>query len=322
MGSGIFYPIVSGDDGGWTSNNTVQIGYNNMAFGEWYGTFKGLWIRFPNINIPQGVNITEAYVKFVSYGSKATTICNANIYFNNEDDAVAPTSAAQFVALTLTGAIAWNNVGAWVDNLQYDTPELKTILQDIVDKGGWSSGNAVQIIIKDNSSSVNTVRNASQIDYVSGAEKAELHVTWGPPPEPSTSIIDLSSRISALRSKWWLNTDIQATTWYPERETFLMLRHDHVPARDEQNVQMGKAMQFRLYNPDAELGIDLTTFKLRFDEGAWYRYGNSRLTFTEVNSREYLVYFNPSNFIYNSEIMIEVYCEDKANNPGIKLEIL
>ena len=104
--------------------------------------------------------------------------------------------------------------------------------------------------------------------------------------------------------------------------TVLLLRYDHIPARNEQNVQSGKAMQFRLYNPYSALGIDLTTFKLRFDKGAWYRYGNSRLTFTEVSDREYKVYFNPPNFSYDSSVEIEVYCEGNSNDPGIKLEIL
>ena len=109
---------------------------------------------------------------------------------------------------------------------------------------------------------------------------------------------------------------------HPTWTKFLLLRYDHVPARDAVNVQMGKAMQFRIYNPDPLFGIDLTTFKLRFNEGAWYRYGDSRLTFTEVTYREYLVYFNPPSFDYDSQVDIELYCEDYANNPGIKLEIL
>ena len=155
--------------------------------------------------------------------------------------------------------------------------------------------------------------------------------------DPDTSLTNLSTSISALRSKWWLNTDIQADVLpisYTDlkaeiiclgnytRERYLLLRYDHVPARDEQNVQIGKAMQFRLYNPDPLFGIDLATFKLRFNGGTWYRYGDPRFTFTEVNYREYLVYFNPPNFTYDSGITIEVYCEDNYNNPGIKLEIL
>jgi len=108
---------------------------------------------------------------------------------------------------------------------------------------------------------------------------------------------------------------------YPIWTKFLRLKYDHVPALDAVNVQMGKAMKFRIYNPDPLFGIDLTTFKIRFNLGGWYRYGNSRLTFTEVTYREYLVYFNPPNFEYDSQVDVELYCEDNLNNPGIKLEI-
>jgi len=153
---------------------------------------------------------------------------------------------------------------------------------------------------------------------------------------PVLSIEDINTEIGCVRSKWWLNTDIQADVLpisYTDlnaeiiclgnytRERYLMVRYDHVPARDEQNVKIGKAMKFRLYNPDPLFGIDLTTFKVRFNGGTWYRYGDSRLTFTEVSYTEYLVYFNPPNFAYDSQIDVELYCEDNYNNPGIKLEI-
>lgn len=159
--------------------------------------------------------------------------------------------------------------------------------------------------------------------------------TFGFGTTVETVFCDLNVNLVILRSKHWLKTEIQTAgiktilhlktfidSQYPTREKFLLLRPDHIPARNEQNVQTGKTMQFRLYNPDPAFGIDLTTFKLRFDEGTWYRYGDSRLTFTEVTYREYKVYFNPPDFTYDSQIMIEIYCEDHRNNPGIKLEIL
>jgi hypothetical protein len=136
--------------------------------------------------------------------------------------------------------------------------------------------------------------------------------------------ISLTDVMSDIQAKAESLSDIMAelNAIYPTRKDFLLLRYDHTPARNEQNVQTGKAMQFRLYNPDTAFGIDLTTFKLKFDEGVWYRYGDSRLTFTEITYRECLVYFNPPDFDYGAEITIELYCEDHLNNPGIKLEIL
>lgn len=121
------------------------------------------------------------------------------------------------------------------------------------------------------------------------------------------SITDLSSSIGCEQPVW---------------DKCLLLRHDHSPARNEASAQVGKVMQFRLYNPDPAFGIDITKFKVRFNAGSWYEYGNSRLTFTEVSYREYRVFFNPPSFDYDSQINVELYCADHLNNKGILLEIL
>lgn len=109
---------------------------------------------------------------------------------------------------------------------------------------------------------------------------------------------------------------------YPIWQRFLMVAYNHTPVRFEYNVPVNKIIQFRLYNPDSNFGIDLDTFKVRINKGEWIRYGDSKLVFTEISYREYKVYFNPPDFDYDSNIEVEVYCEDDFNNPGIKLEIL
>ena len=182
MASGTFYPVVSGDD--CTTKNDTDF-YNSVGYlivGELAGTMA--WdscIRFPNVSISQGAIITSAFVKFTAYENQSVNTCNADCYFNDTDNAVAPTDIAKYNALAVTAAVAWEAIGGWVNGSQYNTPELKTILQDIINRGGWSSGQAVQFIIKDNSSSASARRVASAIDYLSGAEKAELHVTWEDP---------------------------------------------------------------------------------------------------------------------------------------------
>ncbi|MCK4542166.1 MAG: hypothetical protein KAU17_08035 [Spirochaetales bacterium] len=177
MASGTYYPAVSGDDGHWVPadfQNTLTQMYFGM-FLEGIGTF----IRCPNITIPQGSTITSAYIRFTAYSSLSSTVVNVNVYFNDVDDAIAPTSSSEGDALSLTSPITWNGVEAWTDGIQYDTPSLASILQSVINRTGWSSGNALQIVIKDNGSSGDyRYRSASTIDYLSGAEKAELHVAW------------------------------------------------------------------------------------------------------------------------------------------------
>ncbi|MCK4528529.1 hypothetical protein KAW18_14250, partial [candidate division WOR-3 bacterium] len=179
--SDIFYPAVSGDDGHWLPGdfyNTLTQMYFGM-FLEGIGTF----IRCPNITIPQGSTITEAYVKFTAYSSLSSTVVNVNVYFNDVDDAIAPTSSSEGNALSLTSAIAWNSVTSWIDGVKYNSPSLISILQNVVNRTGWSSGNALQVVIKDNGSSGSyKYRSASTVDYLSGSEKAELHIAWTEPP--------------------------------------------------------------------------------------------------------------------------------------------
>lgn len=370
MASGTFYPAANADDGYWIIGGAAfEAAENSNFFGRYTPNNYAAFIRFANVTIPKNYIINSAFIKMTGFGAYTATVCNVNIYFNNEDDATNPTDVPSADAKTTTDGINWDGVVGFASGVDVDSPEVKTILQDIVNRAGWSAGNHILALIKEEGESDLYAFRAFK-DYQYG-DKAELHVEWSAPP--STEIVDLKSEIAAnsltfcdlntdiaaLRSKHWLNTDIQIkipyvffslissmqardkslvfafsakfntikfNTPYPVDlavwSKFLLLRYDHVPARNEQNVLMGKAMVFRLYSPDPLFSINLSTFKVRFDEGVWFRYGNPRLTFTKVTYREYLVYFNPPTFAYDRQVAVELYCEDHMNNPGIKLEIL
>lgn len=178
MSSGIFYPVASTDDCFVIENATFYNKVTGIQFGDWLGGKRNLAIRFPDITIPKNVTITSAYVKLTAYSDNSGAICNANCYFNDIDDAISPTDLDTFANLALTSPVAWDTVAAWTDEIQYDTPELKSILQEIIDRSGWGSGNAIQIIIKDNLSDTSARRTVSSIRNVSGTEKAELYVEW------------------------------------------------------------------------------------------------------------------------------------------------
>lgn len=177
MGSGTFYPAASGDDGYFGAGGFYS-GDNAIYMGAPGGTPTHAFYRFANVTIPAGAVITSAYVKLTCIWNETGTTCNLNCYFNAADDAVAPTDTDEGQALSLTDAVAWSDVGSWADGTQYDTPSLVDILQDIIDRPGWASGQAVMIVIKDNSSTANADREASAYDYASASEKAELHVEW------------------------------------------------------------------------------------------------------------------------------------------------
>jgi len=135
------------------------------------------FIRFQNITIPNYSEVSNVYARFTAYSNRSDTPVNLRCAFVDEDNPDAPISYAELQAFSLTDWVSWDLLEGWSDGSTYDTPDLTTILQGIVERSGWSSGNSVILIIED-VSSVGNQRGFSSIQYGSGEERAILFVTY------------------------------------------------------------------------------------------------------------------------------------------------
>ncbi len=184
----VFYPALSGDDGFFRADGLQIItGFSYLRMGNSGGEVPysaDLFVRFPAVTIPKDSTIETAYVRFVARDYGTVEPCNVNCHFNDVDDAIAPTTGEEAIALALTSPVPWDSIPYWEKGLPYSSPELKTIFQAIVNRAGWVSGNAAQIVFKNNASAGAARRQPSAFDYLGGAEKAELHITVTTPPPP------------------------------------------------------------------------------------------------------------------------------------------
>ncbi|WP_273567703.1 GEVED domain-containing protein [Maribacter halichondriae] len=109
-------------------------------------------IRFQNIFIPQGTTILSASIQFTTDETDSGT---TSVVISGEDSDNASTyttSNGNISSRTLTTAsVAWNAIPAWntvgQSGANQRTPDLTSIVQEIVNRGGWSSGNAMSFII-------------------------------------------------------------------------------------------------------------------------------------------------------------------------------
>jgi len=177
MPSGTFYPAVSGDNG-HRNSSFFEDTLDYCVIGR--GTKDNdAWLRFANVTIPQGSTITAAFMRLKCHQNQSGTAVNTNIYFNDHDNAVAPTDDIEFGNLVKTTAFTpWDAIATWTDGIQYDTPSLVDELQEIVNRGSFASGNAVMAIIYNDGSDDAAKRLFSAIDFDGGSEKPELHVEW------------------------------------------------------------------------------------------------------------------------------------------------
>lgn len=102
--------------------------------------------------------------------------CDINIYFNDVNTAVAPANHAEFEALALTSVVAWNAILEWTLDNSYNSVSIKSIVQAVIDRVDWSSGNALMAVVKNNELD-DYVFRAFYLYDGSGA-CAELHIRW------------------------------------------------------------------------------------------------------------------------------------------------
>ena len=108
-------------------------------------------LRFAGIAIPRGATITNAYVQFQT--DEASTDATAlTIAGETTDHATSFGSTARNVSSRprTAAAVAWVPPG-WATvgeaGPAQRTPNLATVLQEIVNRPGWASGNALALII-------------------------------------------------------------------------------------------------------------------------------------------------------------------------------
>ena len=110
-------------------------------------------VRFTGINLLKGTIIKNAYIQFTVDEPTNINPCNLTIKAEDTDNSLTFTSALGTISTRSTTAqsVSWNPTAAWntdgLAGLDQRTPDLKTLVQTIVDRAGWVSGNALSFIV-------------------------------------------------------------------------------------------------------------------------------------------------------------------------------
>ena len=149
-GPGVYDIRVSSDNDDaeeTVTGGSIARGSNTLNMVTQSGNAQLVGMRFQNLNIPQGATITNAYVEFRARGSNSGA---TNLVFHAQaiDDAPNFSSTAFDISTrtTSTASVSWNGVPSWTDNQYYQTPDLTSIVQEVVNRAGWSSDDIVIIM--------------------------------------------------------------------------------------------------------------------------------------------------------------------------------
>ncbi len=112
-------------------------------------------LRFADLPVPAGATVLEAYIQFsVDEADKNTDPFKVKIYAENTADAAPFENINNTVSSRskTAGYISWKNIPFWTVEHEagpdQQTPNLAPLVQEIVNKEGWSAGNALSFILK------------------------------------------------------------------------------------------------------------------------------------------------------------------------------
>jgi len=117
------------------------------------GTSQLVGLRFNNLNIPQGASIVNAYIQFEVDETGNDDPCNLTIYGQASDNAATFTSA-NFNASSrprTAGSVAWappHWLAVGNEGDAQKTPNLAALIQEIVNRSGYTSASSIAFIIE------------------------------------------------------------------------------------------------------------------------------------------------------------------------------
>jgi hypothetical protein len=166
----------------------LATGYGKVSEQRWGNGF-----RFSNVNIPQNATITSAIVTFTAYRDFSNTTVNTRIVGNKEVDAGPFTTYDDYAGRRGTDAggannskrttaqLSWDNIAPWITDNMYQSPDISTIVQEIINQPDWVSGNHLALFWDDHEGRSSVTLNAARSAYSyygSSSKCPRLHIEY------------------------------------------------------------------------------------------------------------------------------------------------
>jgi hypothetical protein len=154
---------------------------------QWIG------LRFTNITIPRNTTIASATIQFTVDQSDTDTEADTDVRFFGEKSPNAATFTTDPFNLTsrprTTASVLWDDVPEWTvpgqSGPDQRSPNLASIIQEIINQPGWASGNALAILIAPDPIDDNTMERTASSFEENGplSMPPVLSITFGSPAD-------------------------------------------------------------------------------------------------------------------------------------------
>jgi hypothetical protein len=132
-------------------------------------------VRFQNVSIPAGATILSARVIFKAENDEDNTPSSTRIYGQASPNPL--TFVEQKFNISsrpqTTNFVDWT-MGEWIQDVDYPSPDLTTIVEELVNQPGWQNGNAMAFIFD----ATGSERRKAYAYEESQADGPQLEITY------------------------------------------------------------------------------------------------------------------------------------------------
>lgn len=106
-------------------------------------------LRFNGITIPQGATINSAHLEF-ECDESTSEITSLIISGQDIDNAPTFTTATSNLSMRnrTSAQVNWNGIPSWTAGNQYPSPDIGTVIQEIINQPNWTDGNSLAIFVE------------------------------------------------------------------------------------------------------------------------------------------------------------------------------
>ncbi len=209
----VSYQVAASVDDTHCYSTTNYYTNADLFFGEWNAIIKA-FMRFA-LTIPKNSTILTAILQVKSYSNYASMDFDVIIKAEDADSAddydVNP-FARSMIATTVTWSLT-----DWVAATWYNSPDISTIVQAIVNRAGWVSGNYIGTCFDNNLAyGAKKYRRGHQWDYPLHPEYACILIVTYTPPSAAKPSSGSAVMAMMMNSAKWLRTK-QPKDYTPRR---------------------------------------------------------------------------------------------------------
>ena len=181
----VTYQVSDGGDDSFTDTQLQFTGSDYLRIGYWDEEpppFVMCAMRFRNIDVPYGVIITDARLIIRAFTNDPGRLVYGVIQAEDADNPLGFYGRLIVDLIKTTESVNWDHIDDWSLAKWYTSPDISEVLQTVIDRSGWSAGNAM-VLVYSNRRSEGQFRHICSYDFGSQHTSGpKLEITYGELP--------------------------------------------------------------------------------------------------------------------------------------------